>query len=225
MNRRLAIVLVAISFLGWHSRVDASLIPITNAGFEDVTTSTVILGSTTGWTLTGAGGGIWNINVSPYGYWNVGAPEGNQIGALSVAPWPGGLAEFSQTLSAPLVNNTLYTLTGQVGDPLALPATYIVELLAGSNVLASTSSTAPLGSFTSFSVVFNSTGSTFVGQNLGIRLSSLTAQTGFDNLVLDGSPVPLPPSLLLIATGVLGMAGYGWRRTGRRSGRAGVRKI
>jgi hypothetical protein len=57
-------------------------------------------------------------------------------------------------------------LTGQVGHPIGFGATtgtlHSVELLAGTNVLASISGTGPEGSFTPFQVAFDSTGSPFV---------------------------------------------------------------
>jgi hypothetical protein len=226
MYRKLTILLVALAFLGWHSRADASLITINNPGFEDPPISQYTTAAPPGWTLTGTGGGVWNINNAPLGFWNPSAaPEGDQIGWLSPASPPNGTATFFQILGATLTDNTQYTLTGQVGHPIGYGATpipdtiYTVAMWAGSYLLGSISGTGPEGSFETFTLTFNSGVSGFAGSPLEIRLSSSQAQTGFDNLVLDA--VPLPPSLLLMATGIIGIASYGWRRTGRKSGRVG----
>ena len=80
---------------------------------------------------------------------------------------------------------------------------YTVSLLAGTNVLASTSGTGPEGSFATFSVTFNSNGSSFLGQSLEIVLLT-RAQTAFDAIALTGQssvpePSAPPPSRLRVS--------------------------
>ncbi len=163
-----------------------------------------------GWTLTGVSGGVWNINANPSGYFPAdAAPEGNQIGFLA-GTYGTGPSSFSQVLSATLANNTLYTLTGEVGHPSdqvngSFDAVITVELLAGTNVLASMNPIGPQGSFAPFTLTFNSGVSAYAGLPLQIVLSSNQPQSDFDNLALDGSAVPLPPTVLLLASGLLGL--------------------
>jgi hypothetical protein len=219
MIRKCFLFVTASVILTWHCPVRAGSIPIVNASFEDPVTSGFTSSGATGWTLSGTGGGVWNINADPLGFWTVPAPEGNQIGWLSPAPAPGGPATYSQVLSSVLQADTTYTLTGEVGHPIGFGATngtvYTVSLLAGTNVLASISGTGPEGSFAPFTVTFDSHGSSFVGQSLEIELSSSKAQTGFDAIALTASAVPEPSGIFLLACGLLGLLSWSRKYTHR----------
>jgi hypothetical protein len=211
---------------------DTEQITIVNPGFEDPAVSTFNHGPITGWSISGSGGaGVWNINADAMGFWNVPAPQGNQIAYLSPGPAPGLPASISQTLSATLHANTFYTLTGEVGDPLGVPiselagwtkpsgsgtAIFTAELFAGTNLLASTSGIPVQGRFQQFTVTFDSTGSPFIGQALTIELSSSQGQTGFDEIALSAQTAPEPTSLaLLLGVGLSSLLGYGWRQKRR----------
>jgi hypothetical protein len=225
MNWKLLTAWALAVWLNAQTQAQADPIPITNPGFEDPAVSTLNNGPITGWTITGNGAGVWNINNSPLGFWTVPAPEGNQIAYVSGNLPPFSSASISQVLSATLQDGTVYTLTGQVGHPIGFGSTagtiYTVALLAGDNVLASLSDTGPEGSFTDFSLMFDSTGSPFVGQALQIQLSSNQPQTGFDAIGLDASPTgggggasanPEPGSLTLVEIASLVLVGYSWHR-------------
>lgn len=195
--------------------VGAVPVTILNPGFES--SPAVLLGQVTDWSPTGGGSSVWNINAAPLGFWTVPAPQGSQIGVLSSAPHPGSPASFSQVLSASLTGNTIYNLSGYVGHPLGYdsdgagnPTVYAAALYAGGNFLASLSGTGPAGTFTTFNLLFDSTGSAFVGQSLEIRLSSNQAQTGFDAIALDASAKAAVPdggwSAALLLVGVTSLA-------------------
>lgn len=216
--RSIVAVAAAGALLGGPGSARADLIAIINPGFESPVTTGFNIGPFTGWALSGSGGGVWNINAAPLGFWTAPAPEGNQIAFVGRDDPPGAPASIVQTLSAVLQNNSVYTLTGFVGHPIGFGATpdpdtvYTIELLAGGAVVGTLSGTGPEGSFSAFQLQFDSSGSALVGQTLGIRLSSSKQQTGFDQIQLDASTlgVPEPSSILLIAMGGAVFLGRRW---------------
>ncbi|MFN0056461.1 MAG: PEP-CTERM sorting domain-containing protein [Planctomycetales bacterium] len=206
-------ILVCALWLGAHSTASAAHLFIANPGFEDPATTGFNVGSIAGWSITGSGGGVWNINDAPLGFWTVPAPEGKQIGFVARESPPGTPASISQVLADVLQDFSTYKLTGQVGHPLGFGASpdpdteYTVELLAGSTTLASLSATGPEGQFVPFELIFDSTGSNFVGQALQIRLSSSKSQSGFDDLQLEvvGAAVPEPSMLAMAVSGAVAL--------------------
>ena len=173
----------------------ATSISIDNASFEDPATASAVYGTVTDWTLTGTGnGGVWNISNNlggcPGDCWTpLTAPDGANIGWLSVGPSPGSSASLSQTLSDSLLPNRIYTLTGVYGHPrnFAAGTIFTAELFAGATSLGTFSGTGPEANFATFSISYAS-GISPPSGNLQIVLSSNQAQTGFDDIALTAVP-------------------------------------
>ena len=189
-------------------------IAIPNAGFEDPPTASFGR-AINDWTILGDAG-AWNINAMPLGFWTVPAPEGNQVATLVGVgvPGPGTLSQVVGLLAA----DTIYTFSGMVGHPIGFSSgtIYTAQLVAGGNILATTSGTGPEGSFIGFEVVFNSAGSPYLGMPLEVVLSSNQAQTAFDAIALNSdaaeTAVPEPASIVLFSLG-LGAVVRSRRRT------------
>lgn len=212
--------LIAFAAISMSSAVSQASITIVNPGFEDPVAggSGVTNGSPPGWVLVGTGG-VWNINSpTDYGFWDVGSPEGKQVGFLTSAPEPGVgslPSSFTQVLTD-TVDTGLYTLSGQVGHPRgyganvdpSLDTIWTVELLAGATVIASNSGTVvPDAQFDPFSASVNIMGgSPFIGQPLSIRLSTNNAQTAFDQVSLDVVPEAASVAIWSILVGLVGLS-------------------
>ena len=198
-------------------QVRAASIFIANHSFETPVITdpsgfnTVSSGTSNNWTFTG---GTQQGFANPTIGHNFGSswygpsptiPNGSQIA------WSNG-GTISQTLSATLQANTKYTLGAYVGrrQNVAFPG-YNIELYAGGNLLASNNSVTPAeGTFAPVTVSYTSGISVTPGQALEIRLTSQTgtnAQTNFDLITLDASPIPEPSAILgLLGFGLLGIA-------------------
>jgi hypothetical protein len=212
-------IAIASSFLVIvpQGQVRAASIFIANNSFENpmITTpsgfNTVSSGTSNNWTFTGGteqGFANPTIAHNAGGSWYgspANLPDGNQIA------WSNG-GTISQTLSATLQANTVYTLGAFVGNRLSLDFPgYNIELYAGGNLLASNSGVTPGdGTFAPVTVSHTSGISVTPGQQLEIRLTSLTgfnAQTNFDNITLDAASIPEPSAILgLLGFGLLGIA-------------------
>ena len=193
----------------------ANSIPIQNFSFETTNPLTIPCGTgcaynngpIPGWTTTGGQQGTWQ----PSSAYFTSVPDGSLVAYSN-----GGT--ISQTLSASLAANTLYTLSVAVGNRLDavvnnLATTYIIQLFAGNTLLNSitgSNTTIPLGTF--MDVSFNYlAGVTLPAGNLSIVLSSVGPQSVFDNVRLDATSVSEPGSLTLLAAG-LGLALFMIRR-------------
>ena len=208
-------IAIASSFLVIvpQGQVKAALLTVANNSFETpiVTAPSGFIsstGSVGGWTFTGGQQGFAN----PVAAHNAGGswygpsptiPNGNQVA------WSNG-GTISQTLSATLQANTVYTLGAYVGNRLSLnfPG-YNIGLYAGGNLLASNSGVTPAdGTFAPVTVDYTSgVSNPFLGQALQIRLTSNGVQTNFDNITLDAASIPEPSAILgLLGFGLLGIA-------------------
>ena len=159
------------------------------------------------WVQSGQSG-VWYPGA---GYFNGLPPDGNQVAYLN-----GAGTVISQTLTAtPLLPNATYTLQVDLGsrlDTYPFPPGTTVALYAGNNLLVSDSPSAPTqGYWKTDTVTFTSTSITpGIGQNLKIVLTSAGTQADFDNVRLNY--VPLPPTVLLLGSGLAGLGLLRFRR-------------
>jgi len=169
-----------------------------------------------GWAHDGgdAFGGIW---VPSSGY-TMDVPDGNSIGFLSEG-------SIWQETNHQIEANTTITLSLDIGnrdlEGYGLPEEYDVRLMAyegtESTILANSSSLAPgVGLFETLTLSYNPLLGD-VGKNLGIQIWSGGSQLNFDNVVLTNDAianhaVPEPATMLLLGTGLLGLAGYGRKK-------------
>jgi len=140
-------------------------------------------------------------------------PHGENVGVIFLMDNPGNQTFFAnieaglrQTLAATLQPRRRYTLRVEVGNiandvnaPFAFAGfpNYRIDLLAGTNVLASDNNSLIPGEgrFLTSTVAVNIAASNpFAGQSVGIRLVNLNSAPGievnWDNVRLESSPIP-----------------------------------
>jgi hypothetical protein len=211
--------LIAIATIASAS-VQAEQISIVNPSFEDVQLSSGNwtypntehdLGSIPGWVGTPWSGGVWRPAA------NLLTPsDGNQVAFSNGPDGNGNTIALSQTLTTVLKANTQYTLQVDLINRLdtSTNKSSTIELLAGGHVLASSTIIGGLqGTTVLQSVSFLSGASeTYLGQNLGITLSSGNLQSDWDNVRLTAAaPVPEPETYAMLLAG-LGLMGAVARR-------------
>ncbi len=191
-------------------------ITINNASFEtpDLIYDGNFIFGVTGWTTLTGESGTWRPNAAYYKPYDPNtyyytASNGNNVAAVF------DNSSISQTLTSQLTAGTTYKLSVDVGrynDTYYNP-NYTVALLAGSNILASGGYVQPAdGQFATLTLNYTA-GTNYLGQNLAIQLIGGPAGEGlhrihFDNVNLTATPpsaVPLPPGLLLLGPGLMGL--------------------
>ena len=205
---------------------NAAPLPVPNYSFE----SPSQFNPATGWTPNGLGGVANAISANGF----TAPADGNQYHFLNL-PTFGGPNPSSTQSDAGLIGNAMagtYTLTvaaGRRGDGQTTDGSYLIELLAGGDVIGSETFDDPLNNFAPNSwndltaiAVVNAADIAF-GQDLSIRLTAIAGpnnsqQGQFDNVRLDFEPattsVPEPMSICLWS--LLGMACLGYNILKRR---------
>jgi len=214
-------ILVAIfGFVLTIASANAATIPITNAGFQDDDVGTSWGTDVTGWTDEGGSDRSITQYADSVGT-DIPVIEGDQVLILDARATSGAIYQSVGTIAA----NTIYTLDITAGSRSAtpLPATFEFGLYSGSGAtpvtalgLRDQTDTTGLANNTQasqeFSIVWDSTGSASVGDDLFVRMAVTTPasppptrQVIFDDLSLTSAPVPEPTSVMLCLVGALGL--------------------
>ncbi|MFH1269135.1 MAG: PEP-CTERM sorting domain-containing protein [Planctomycetota bacterium] len=231
MNVGLALLVIGLLLAGSAS---ASPITVLNPSFQSPVRTDGKDGGATNWTKVAGTVGVWN----PEGTYFTGAAgdagipsgaDGTQILYLL-----GAGAHSYQVLADTLLPGT-YTLTVAAGRSLpgtlstdtdsfifSLSTDVLGGLFGGSPLMtysgASTSLTE--GAFVDRSLSFLvESDNIHIGELLRIDLASAAGWGFFDNVRLDHAPVPEPGTLVLLATGFIGLPACSWRKRKCRGSR------
>ena len=168
-------------------------------------------GDITGWEHSGnAFWGIWA--PAPIGSWY--NTDVGSIGYLNEG-------SISQTTNHLIEANNVFSLSLDIGNrsDLAFPV-FSVNLLAGNTIVDSSSVMPGEGLFSNLMLSYTAlVGDPNIGSLLGIEIVSggSGSQLNFDNLLVSNDstiphPTPEPATMLLLGTGLLGLAGYGRKK-------------
>jgi hypothetical protein len=219
---------VVVALVG--SGAQAALIAVSNPSFEDAGSTPGALTSTiSSWTDLTSGTHYSQNGINADGYCRL-------LLSTPVAPVVTPNAQISQVLTTNLAANTKYDLTVAIGGTGYQPdgqggfdqdgGAYDISLYAGGVELVSGSAlhyveTNPM-TFKDITLTYTSGASVPAGQALEIRLRGIANVqdppintqfwTVYDNVRLTSESVPEPGTLVLFATGLIGLLAYGWRK-------------
>ena len=225
-----SVVLFMVSVLGVASPALALSIGVPNFSFENPNQN-VTFPPATGWTPNGGAGFGGVANAVAHGFVTNGADDGAQYHFLNLSFNNGGPDPSFTQSNATLIGNAAagtYTLTvagGRRDDGKTTDGQYLIELLAGTSVIASQTLNDPLNTIASgtwtdiVALGVVNLGDAEVGQDLTIRLTASDGpnnqtQGQFDNVRLDFAVIPEPSTLLLTGLGIVGLSAVRRRRVG-----------
>jgi hypothetical protein len=227
---KVVLAVTTLALTGISGLVSAAPVSILNPSFESAnlplvgngTFSQLIAGSTifaSGGTLDGWMAGANTSNSAAGGFapspggnnWTSSWWQGSNVAYVQLSG--PGVVSLGQALPDTLQNDTMYTLTVDVGRRIFTPNfSYEIQLYAGTTLVASASNlTLASNSFGTDAAVYSSgSNNALAGQNLGIVLTAFTngatfTEAFFDNVRLDAvsaSAIPEPGTIGLVLSGL-----------------------
>jgi len=196
----------------------ATVITVNNPSFETLPATGLPIGCGADCFFSESDSGIpgWEIapgSVVRTGQFQPGTQDGNLtfFNSLSegiTSAYTNGGTIFQTVLPA-VQDGQIYTLTVDLGHRNDIPSfDSSADLLVGGpggQVFMATGTPPPLGGWSTFTARFVGTDAN-EGEPITIQLIGSPPQGNFDNVSLTSVPVPEPSSMLLLGSGVLGLA-------------------